>query len=384
MPQAVVASNVDRVPEQLNLLVSHGAAACFAPEHGSEQPASALLVSRTERPVSTLYRYQVQVGNRQYRVLAKQYRKWRLSIEGNDRDIHMNPPRLFAPPTLEDKAPFEHVALQAIQEHFATLKDARFGAVRPLAVSPNERAIVMEELPEPSLSKQLLACHRLAHRRQVSQWVNLARLVGAWLREFHQLPDLPHTRVRHAQRDDFVSSIRAAVVYLTAALGQASRFEHVYDRMAAAAAKELPAQLPLGLNHADFTPRNVLVGQDARVSVIDTLGRWRAPIYEDMGGFLVAVETTELQMYSLGWLLPSKVIRSFKEAFVHGYFGDDAPPLQRVRLFEAQSLLYKWVSMTHGARQTAGIKRWAKRGRLAVRNHFITAYLQRVMEELAA
>ena len=52
----------------------------------------------------------------------------------------------------------------------------------------------------------------------------------------------------------------------------------------------LPADLPLGTSHGDYAPRNILVGAHGEVTVLDTLGRWRAPIYSDLGNFLFAIK----------------------------------------------------------------------------------------------
>ncbi len=65
------------------------------------------------------------------------------------------------------------------------------------------------------------------------------------------------------------------------------------------AGRVLPADLPL-VSHGDYAPRNILVGAHGEVTVLDTLGRWRAPIGSDLGNFLFAIKAGRAQMSS--WL----------------------------------------------------------------------------------
>jgi hypothetical protein len=115
------------------------------------------------------------------------------------------------------------------------------------------------------------------------------------------------------------------------------------------------------MGHGDFAPRNILVGPGGRVSVLDTLGRWRAPAFEDIGNFLLAFKAHRLQVYSQGLFLSASRIKQYENQFLRGYFGDDPIPLASIRLFECLAALEKWSSVVHGHGQSRGLRGLGKR-----------------------
>jgi len=368
---------------QLGRFVRERAEEWFGSAARNSGSATARVVSRSRRKVSVISRLQVTAGDRQHYLVAKQYRDWRRQASPNVRRGELARPRLFTLCDVQDKAPFEYAALSAIHQHFQRLADPRFCTVRPLAVLPQDRTIVMEDARSTNLARLLERCHRLAFSRKPLRIQKAIRHAGAWLRRYHGLSPLLHTRVRHAEREEFLDSVRRIGSFLIGAVGYDQLLRAAMDRVAAVAHSALPAQLPLGLSHTDFAPRNVLVDAAGSVAVIDTLGRWQAPIYEDTGYFLMALRTGALQMVSQGWWLPQALLDEFEQAFLDGYFECASPSRQAVRLFEVQSLLYRWVSISHGAHESVGIRRLAKRCRLAATNRFLANQLQLLMKELA-
>src|SRR5688572_1759509 len=169
---------------QLAMLVGQRAAAWFAADAHNCSSSDARVVSRTQRRVSVIYRLQATAGDQEHNFIAKQYWDWLGQTTSNGHDQNA-PPRLFVRCDVDDKAPFEYSALEAIHEHFARLPDRRFGTVRPLAVLPIERTILMEELRSVSLARMLNWFRRLASSQHPYQLNNAFRNAGAWLHQYH-------------------------------------------------------------------------------------------------------------------------------------------------------------------------------------------------------
>ena len=376
-------------PPQLN-----GSLTAFVRERAGEwfacaQPhqAQVELVGRDRRRVSVLYRLKIAANEHHSHLVAKQYWDWLGQTTTARTGERQSPPRLFSRVDVDDKAPFEFAALSAIYYHFEGLADRRFNAVRPLGRLTEERTVVMEESRAQSLAHLVRRCRRLAISSPPYPVHSAVQNAGSWLRRFHALPPLPHTRARHTGREDFLDSIRRAAAFLNANLGDRALAPALADRISEFARAELPTQFPLGLSHSDFAPRNVLADGDGSVAVIDTLGRWQAPVYEDLGHFLFALRASDVQVYSQGWWLSEAVLRELEQAFLAGYFSDTRIPQAAVRLFQVQALLYRWAALVHSARRPAGgaraLRQLPMRCRLAAANRFLGRYLRHLLRELA-
>ena len=366
-------SNLSKPREPIAALVSERADQWYASDFPYHPPASACVVSHRRRRVSALQRLRLTVGDQERYLVVKEYRNW----------LQQPPsPRLFALAATEDKAPFEFATLAAIYDYFGRLGDRRFSAIRPLTVLPDQRMIVMEEHRSVSLRSLLGRCHRFTGGRQSLVLKQAFRHTGAWLSRFHQLAPLPHTRTRHSTRDEFLDSVQCAANFLNDVFGYGALLNAAMERVSATARTALPERLPLALCHTDFAPRNVLIDAATSVAVIDTLGRWQAPRYEDVAYFLVALHTAAPQMYSQGWWLSCARLQELEGEFLQGYFESDSTQRQAVRLFEVQALLYRWVAVVHGLRRSAGVQRLLRRCRLPAINRFLANQLQRLMNEL--
>ena len=90
--------------------------------------------------------------------------------------------------------------------------------------------------------------------------------------------------------------------------------------------------------------RNILIGPSARVTVLDTLAKWRTPIYEDIGYFLTGLKTSYPQILTQGLVFNSRQLDIYEQEFLEGYFGKEPIPYSAVWLYEALALLDKWSS----------------------------------------
>jgi hypothetical protein len=331
-------------------------AAHYFPDFGSGEVRAELVGSRTGA-LSSVHRVRLRTAGRERVVVVKQVPLERGAARGSSR--------ARVAPALDPRASFEseRATLPAIERHFASLGDARFGSVGLLDALPDHRVLVMEEQPAPTLRDLLARAHRLRHPRGARTLEPVFGNAGAWLRAFHGLSPLPHTRVRHATRDEFVATVRGLCEFLAVHGGEAAFLDSVGRAASAAAHAVLPSRLPLGTAHGDMAPRNVLVDASGRVTVLDTRAAWSAPIHEDIAYFVTALRTSRAQAYSFGLAFGPSALGRYERAFLRGYFGGEPPCLASIRLFELESLLDRWSARAsepaRGAAPGAAVGRWS-------------------------
>lgn len=305
------------------------------------------LESEESRPASIFYRFSLDDGKHKKYVLVK----IPLLREANGKDInHPNNhqggrPRLVPITGPEAKFKLEYSALSAIYKYFKNINDPRFGAVPVLDFLPDQQAILMEEIQLPSLRQLLINSSFLRFRSNKVRLDEVFYNAGAWLRLYHQLPKRESVHIRHDRRSDFVVTISEFTDFLASKLGDKKFFQRVFSKIETMSKEELPEILPLGLGHGDYATRNILVDPNGRVTVLDTLARWRVPIYEDIAYFLVGMKTSWQQILTFGFGLHQKDIDRYQQAFLRGYFDDDPIPYRAIRLFELQALLDRWSAL---------------------------------------
>lgn len=291
-------------------------------------------------------------------------------------------PRVTPRSNTRDKGLHEYSALCQIHEHFSRAGDSRFDAVHPLELLPGQ-VIVMEKGPDENLNTYLRRANRLQRpfmRYPLTEALNRA---GGWLRQFHSLSPQDHCRERTASRSVFESDCRRIVEFLVDELGGPRELHRQLSRLLAVSARLLPRELPLGITHGDFAPRNLLSHPDGRLAGFDTSASWRAPIYEDLGHFLVALKASGRQVGSRGAMYSKSLLQRLETCFLQGYFEDD-PPVGRVRLFECQRLLEWWTSLRFVCREARGLRKAAKQCRALLWQPYVARYLERCLREAEA
>jgi O-antigen/teichoic acid export membrane protein/aminoglycoside phosphotransferase (APT) family kinase protein len=249
--------------------------------------------------------------------------------------------RKESPETIIDR---EGVTLRAIHEHLRELDDPRFQSIRVLDVFPRPGIVAMERLPHPSL-------HRLIQGYAVRPWSQpSARLLagsanaGAWLRAFHSMPHLGHTTQHHTTRTDFITTLHEMLAFIADSGTDTAFLQRMSDEVISAAEGILPEILPCGLSHGDYAPRNVLVGTDGRVAVIDTPGSSSSTIYLDLGYFLANTWTLMPSVLTGGMLPSNKILEAVEHSFLQGYFRDDSSERDAVHLYRILALLARWAT----------------------------------------
>jgi phosphotransferase family enzyme len=172
------------------------------------------------------------------------------------------------------------------------------------------------------------------------------RHAGAWLREFHRLSgDEAEMGTLRAQRGEVVAALAAYGQFLEERVGATQVLKDAVSTAILRARTVLPPALPLGLAHGDFAPRNVFVSPNGRVTVIDMIGKWRAPIYEDLAYFITALRMSGAQRFSHGAAFHRDSLDRYEHEVLIGYFGAEDTPYGPIRVFKLLLLLDKWASL---------------------------------------
>lgn len=314
-----------------------------------------------ERRFSTLFDF--EIAARPIVVKAPSGRRHEALARGED--VEALPESLRITPRIapEQKGLREYRALFAIEQLFQALSDRRFGAVHVLDFLPEFAALCMERITAESLERRLNSARWLSGPDACAIALRGVRNVGTWLRIFHGSPPLEHTRTRSERRSELVDSLLHFIAYLEPRGAARDLVRALREQIPAAASARLPEQLPLGLSHGDFAPRNLFCDAEGRVTALDTQAGWRAPIYADLAHFLVAVEATPLRLFG-GVRIPiSAFERSLRSELLCGYFGAEPPPRAALAFFELQEWLARWAALVHHAEVAQGMRRVAKSGR---------------------
>ena len=235
---------------------------------------------------------------------------------------------------LEDRLRCEFDTINAIHAHFDALSDDRFGSVRAYEIMPDMSVMIMAHASAPSL-------YELASAPDAYDLLPVFRNAGAWLREFHNMPPLPHV-IDHALEPGAVAkSVNRSSEFLSAQTGNRAYFRAVRDRCSALVAEVLPSAAQPRIAHADFWMGNVLVNDNARITVIDTPGVWRGAIYHDLSYFLYTLDPP-IAPLAARFGSGRRIIAERRAAFLAGYFGDDVP-YAAIALYELQLLLFVWA-----------------------------------------
>jgi aminoglycoside phosphotransferase (APT) family kinase protein len=271
---------------------------------------------------------------------------------------------------LADRLQCEFDTMQAIDAHFSALADDRFGSVPVYELMPEISVMTMAHASIPSL-------HELASTPAATDLLSSFRNTGAWLREFHNMPPLPHT-IDHALEPQAVAkSVERSSEFLASRVGSGDFFRALSARCGSLVAEVLPHPPEPKIAHADFWLGNVLADDKARITVIDTTGVWRGSIYNDLSYFLYTLDSP-LSPFRTRLGSGRLKIADCRAAFLSGYFGDDVPHAA-IALYELQLLLFIWSRITATASfKGAGQLRY--RAKLMVKNPLFRRAVSRQLD----
>ncbi len=346
----------------------------FFPEF-SESDVEVKLLHHAKRHHSQLLKLQVSNGRIQRQVIYKIpfcLQSAELAVEPSEER-----PRLFSVIDPLTNGLREYRALESVEQHFRELNDPRFGVIDMFELLEQPFVEVMQCCPDKDLKSLLKRATRLhgGDRRRVDK---AFRHSGAWLREFHTLPDLEFTEQRHEYRDDFIDAAQRFTKGLIQHRGRRDFFNGICSQLIKAAQQLLPREVPSAVVHGDFAPRNILVGADSRVTVFDMQRRCRAPLFEDIAYFLMSVKTPGPQVRYQGAFFSHGQLAHWESQFLSGYFGEQDMQHGPVRLYEILLTLEWWAAINF--RQTGG--RVLSRMSLALSNRYLFRYVAQLLNDL--
>ncbi len=287
-------------------------------------------------------------------------------------------PRLASPGTLADRYRLEFDALRATELRLERLDDPRFAAVPVLGYVPDHHALLMVRLQAPNL-RDLVAreVRGMPGRTRIDLDAAVSR-AAAWLRGYHAMATCP-LPVRHERREDLLELVARLCAFLGRGLGSPAYFEGLAAELHRLAERCLPERLPLGLAHADFAPRNVLVTRDGRIAVLDMAGGTRIPIFEDVAYFAASLRTPLPRIVTQGVVHDAAAIARLERRFVEAYFEPEPAAWGAIRLYEVLVILDRWWGtpprLAGGFRGRLGV---ATVGRLADR--FFRSEIERLLQ----
>ena len=316
---------------------------------------SVILRVKQERPSATLYKFNVTDETRAYSIVVKVPLRNLLLIDA--RETIYEKPSLFQKADAQDMHWLQYTALTSIYEYFANLNNEQLGAIHVLDYLPQYQAILMEESRDPSLQRLFLREHRLHLMLNEHDLTSAFRNAGKWLQKYHTMPKEDGVQIRHQNREDYFEAILKLTDFLSKAWGDEAFFKQTASIVVQNGREILPEALPLGLGHGDYAMRNILIGANDRVTILDTFAKWRVPIYEDIGYFLNGLRTSYSQVVTQGLLFSDNQIAAYEKAFLQGYFESTNIPYLNIRLYEALALLDKWSSVINNYhRRSAKLK----------------------------
>lgn len=347
----------------------------------SSEKLDVRLLSKQERASAVLYRFKVGNEAQNRSVFVKV--PLRLTGKAYTGRNGYEKPQLFPKTEPRDMHWLHYTALKTIYDYYTSLDKEQLGAIRVLDYLPQYHAIFTEESSDPKLRDLFFKENRLrfpfGHARLSTAFEN----VGMWLRLYHIMPKDKDVQSRHKGKNDYVEAITTITDFLAKTLRREAFLKDTAARLISAARETLPELLPLGLGHGDYAMRNILIGPNSRVTVLDTFAKWRAPIYEDIGYFLTDLKLSSPQVLSHGLAFKSDRLSAYEEMFLKGYFGQQPIPYRAIRLYEALAILDKWSSRTaRASQQRSFIKKPLGRLNIAWMSQYFEQGVERLLAEL--
>lgn len=315
-------------------------------------PISVSLLERHMRTRSALYTFRLAAPAADRLVVAKISKPFQRVARIDDATSFRLEARPYLTPPIDPaRVPLlQYRGLKLMHERLSTVHDSRFGTIRPLDFIRDRRVMIMEHVGEPTISDVMRSAARLSIPSSPRALPTLMSNAGAWLRVYHELEYGTRLTMHGATREHFVEAIATFADYLHAAGGDRSFFRSLTNKVEASAESAIPDLLPLGLSHGDYAPRNVFAGRGNRITGFDALPRFRAPIYADLGRFIMGLRSAGLQVISLGLAYQSHRLEDYERSFLAGYFATKAPPLRAIGLYQLLILLDKWSALTSRSR----------------------------------
>jgi Phosphotransferase enzyme family len=248
-------------------------------------------VSRMERPFSALLRLRVRTADRDSHAFAKVFK-----------------PRLSTPEELAQLRRYverEFCAAKCLYE--ALGPQPGLSALRPVAVFPDDLAIVTEEVVGTTFERTLRDA--LWGRRVAIPIDVVAERIGAWIRTYQTVIDADGVLDLSERREYLDVRLRRLMAAGVMTDADAALALERYDALASRVAPQ-----PLVAIHADLNPGNILVTADGGVTILDFSMAKTGARFHDLTHLYMHLEF-------LRWRprLKSAVVDDAQSALIRGY-----------------------------------------------------------------
>lgn len=236
----------------------------FGDPHAVVEP-----VARLERPFSALLRLRVMAAGRESHAFLKVFR-----------------PRTSAPEEVAQLRRFVEREFRATRRlHDALAGLGGLTALRPVAVFPDDLAIVTEEVAGTTFDRLLRDA--LWGRRVPVPVDAVAERIGAWVRTYQRVIDADGLLSLDDRREYLDVRLRKLVG--AGVLAECDRTDALrrFDELAPAVAD--PSQ-PLVAIHADLCPGNILVDANGAVTILDFAMAKAGPRFHDVSHLYMHLE----------------------------------------------------------------------------------------------
>ncbi len=268
--------------------LSQGAQTYFGDARALVEP-----VARLERPFSALLRLRIRTAGRDSHAFAKVFK-----------------PRFSTPEELAQLRRWVVREFRAAKRlHDALHSQDGLNALRPVAVFPDDLAIVTEEVAGVTFERLLRDA--LWGRRVPVPVELVAERIGAWIRTYQAVIDAEGSLDLGERREYLDVRLRRLTEPGVLSDAEAAHTLARFDALAAAVTQ--PSQ-PLVAIHADLNPGNILVTPDGRVTILDFAMAKMGPRFHDLSHLYMHLEF-------LRWRprLKSAVVSEAQTALMRGY-----------------------------------------------------------------
>lgn len=233
----------------------------------------------------------------------------------------------------------EYESLQRIEAVFSSHTEAsRFATIRPLAWYADMNSIVMEEADIRTLKSFFHEPAMWIEGKARRRFEHFLEGTGRWLRIYQdnsgsagEGPLFPKGHYEES-RDKLNRIQSASGLDLGFAKNLLEKLYNAYGQK----------NIRYKIIHNNFSINNVFItGGDEKICSFDPHNE-PGPLYHDLAKLSVDMETSSLQVLVWGLSVPPSRLKSFNEAFLHGYFQNEKADHAALNLFRFLVLIEKW------------------------------------------
>ena len=209
----------------------------------------------------------------------------------------------------------EYAALNTLYPEFLNISD-RYGVPKPIAFFTDLNVLLMESVGNLSVKKYLTIHNRINTASEVIDKVqDVIGCCGQWLRLFHNITERGVDE--QFNQEHYYDSFKKEYAEIKKAkLLSEDATKRIDTIIGGLRLLDINISMPCAMWHCDFTPGHIFV-QENGVKVIDILGVYDVPIYEDIGKWLATSAT--FNTFPVSWNFDYHRMISMNKVFLDSY-----------------------------------------------------------------